>query len=179
MDRSLVKALLYAWGQPDFRSGLQHLIDLSEVTDLLAALATDDRQVELRAMQLTRSALDTTEIRHAVLLLIEADDIRYSLAVGITDALSDRPGLAAAIRSALDDPAARAEIRAALESSALRDVVWKVAEDQYRNHRWAMVREVAILFIRHRHARRLAWALKRHGVVRELRSRPPAQQAAG
>ena len=178
MDRSLVKALLYAWDHPDFRSGLQHLIDLSEVTDLLAALATDDRQVELRAMQLTRSALDTTEIRHAVLLLIEADHIRHSLAAGITEALADRPGLAAAIRSALDDPAARAEIRAALESSALRDVVWKMAEDQYRNRRWALVREAAVLFIRHRHARRLAWALKRHGVVRELRRRPSAQQAA-
>lgn len=181
MHRSFVRALLYAWDRPDFRSGLQHLIDLDEVTSLLAALAADDhdRQVELRAMQLARSALDTTEIRHAVLLLIEAEDVRDSLATGITDSLPDRPALAAAIRSALDDPSVRAEVRAALESTALREVLWKAVVDQYRHHRWALVREVAILFIRHRHARRLAWALKRHGVVRELRRRPPARQATG
>jgi hypothetical protein len=178
MDRNFVRALLYAWDQPDFRAGLQHLIDLDEVTALLAALAVDDHdhQVELRAMQLVRSALDTAEIRHAVLLLIEADDIRHSLAAGITDSLPDRPGLAAAIRSALDDPAVRAEVRAALESAALRETVWRVAEDQFRNHRWALVRQVAILLVRHRHARRLAWALRRHGVLRELRRKPPARQ---
>jgi hypothetical protein len=176
MDRNFVRALLYAWDQPDFRAGLQHLIDLDEVTALLAALATDDHdpQVDLRAMQLVRSALDTAEIRHAVLLLIEADDIRHSLAAGITDSLPGRPGLAGAIRSALDDPAVRAEVRAALESTALREVIWKAAEDQYRNRRWALARQVAILFVRHRHARRLAWALRRHGVVRELRHRPSA-----
>jgi hypothetical protein len=181
MDRNFVRVLLYAWDQPDFRAGLQHLIDLDEVTTLLAALAADDhdRQVELRAMQLARSALDTAEIRHAVLLLIEADDIRHSLAAGITDSLPDRPGLARAIRSALDDPAVRAEVRAALESAPLREVVWRAAEDQYRDHRWALVRQVAVLFARHRHARRLAWALRRHGVVRELRHRPPARQATG
>jgi hypothetical protein len=141
------------------------------VTTLLAALAADDhdRQVELRALDLLRSALDTAEIRHAVLLLIESGDIRHDLAAGISDSLSDRPGLAGAIRSAVDDPAVRTEIRAALESTALRDVVWRAAEDQFRNHRWALIRQAVILFLRHRHARRLAWALRRHGVVRELR----------
>jgi hypothetical protein len=181
MDRNFVRALLYAWDQPDFRAGLQHLIDLDEVTTLLAALAVDDhdRQVELRTMQLARSALDTAEIRHAVLLLIEADHIRRSLAAGITDSLADRPGLARAIRSALDDPVVRTEVRAALESAPLREVVWGAAVDQYRDHRWALLRQLAVLFARHRPARRLAWALRRHGVVRELRRRPPVRQATG
>jgi hypothetical protein len=171
MHRNFVKALLYAWDRPDFRVGLQHLIDLDEVTTLLAALAVDDhdRQVELRAMELLRSALDTAEIRRAVLLLVEADDVRASLAAGIADSLPDRPGLAAAIRSALDDPAVRVEVRAALESPGVRDIVWRATEVQIRDHRWAFARQVAILFIRHRAARRLAWALRRHGVLRELR----------
>lgn len=179
MDRNLVKALLYAWDQPDFRAGLRHLVDLDEVTDLLAALAVEghDREVELRAMQLARSALDTAEIRHAVLLLIERDDIRRHLAAAVTESLADRPGLAAAIRSALDDPGVRAEVRGALESGALRDVVWRVTEDQFRDNRWALVRHVAVLFVRHKHARRLAWALRRHGVLRELRRTPPDRQA--
>ena len=181
MDRNFVRALLHAWDQPDFRAGLQHLIDLDEVTTLLAALAADDhdREVELRAMQLARSALDTAEVRQAVLLLIEADDIRHSLAAGITDSLPDRPGLARAIGSALDDPAVRTEVRAALESAPLREMAWSVAVDQDRGRRWALVRQVVVLFARHRHARRLAWLLRRHGVVRELRRRPPARQSTG
>ncbi|MFY1672708.1 hypothetical protein ACN27G_22550 [Plantactinospora sp. WMMB334] len=176
MARNLLRALLYAWDQPAFRAGLQHLIDLDEVTTLLAALAVDDhdKQVELRAMQLVRSALDTAEIRHAVLLLIEDDDIRRSVAASITESMPDRPGLAGAIRSALEDPAVRAEFGAALESGALRAVVWKAAENQLRDHRWALARQVTILFVRHRHARRLAWALRRHGLVRELRHKPAA-----
>jgi hypothetical protein len=171
VDRNFVRALLYAWERPDFRAGLQHLIDLDEVTTLLAALAADDhdREVELRTMQLVRSALDSAGIRPALLLLIEDDDVRGSLAAGITGSLPDRPGLAAAIGSALDDPVVRAEVRAALESDALREVIWRAVEDQYRDRRWALIRQVAILFVRHRHARRLAWALRRHGVVRELR----------
>jgi hypothetical protein len=178
MDRNFVRALLYAWNRPDFRAGLQHLIDLDEVTTLLAALAVDDHdhQVELRTMELLRSALDTAQIRHAALLLIEADDVRDSLAAGIAESLPDRPGLAASIRSALDDPAVRVEIRAALESPALREIVWKATEDQFHNHRWAFARQVVILFVRQRHARRLAWALKRHGVLRELRRKPSARQ---
>ena len=65
MDRNLVRALLAAWGHPEFRSGLRHLIDLDEVGDLLAALAVEghDREVELRALELLRSALDSDEIR--------------------------------------------------------------------------------------------------------------------
>ncbi|MEV4623906.1 hypothetical protein AB0J74_35005 [Asanoa sp. NPDC049573] len=171
MDRNVVKVLLAAWERPDFRAGLRHLIDLDEVTSLLAALSVDDHddEVRRRAMELLRSALETSEIRAAVLLLIETDDIRHSLAAAIADGLADRPGLAASIRSALEDPAVRAQTRDALESPGLRALAWKVAEDEFRGRRVALVRQVVLLLLRHRPARRLAWALKKHGVVRELR----------
>ncbi|MBM0231539.1 hypothetical protein JNW91_06470 [Micromonospora sp. STR1_7] len=174
MDRNVVKVLLAAWQRPDFRAGLRHLIDLDEVTSLLAALAVDDHddEVRRRAMELLRSALETAEIRGAVLLLIETDDIRHSLAAAISDNLADRPGLASSIRSALDDPAVRAEIRDALESQGMRTLVWKVVEDEFRSRRLTLVGEAVLLLLRHRPARRLAWALKRHGVIRELRRRP-------
>jgi hypothetical protein len=42
-DRSVVRALVYAWEQPDLRAGLRHLIDLDKVTALLATLAAEDR----------------------------------------------------------------------------------------------------------------------------------------
>ncbi|MEV4539609.1 hypothetical protein AB0J82_38130 [Asanoa sp. NPDC049518] len=171
MDRNVVKVLLGAWERPDFRAGLQHLIDLDEVTSLLAALAVDDQddEVRRRGMELLRSALETAEIRRAVLLLIETDDIRHSLTAAIADGLAHRPGLASAIRSALDDPAVRAELRDALESPNIRALVWKVAEDEFRGRRVALVGQVTLLLLRHRPVRRLAWALKRHGVIRELR----------
>lgn len=170
MDRNFVKALLFAWDRPEFRSGLQHLIDLDEVTTLLAALAVEDHdhQVERRMMELLRSALEDDEIRRAVLLLIESDDITQHLAAGISDSLDDRPGLAQSIRSALDDPKVRQEIRAALETSQLRDLIWKAAENQFSNRRWALVRQMVFLYVRHRSARRLLWALRRHGVLREF-----------
>ena len=174
MDRHFVKALLFAWDRAEFRAGLQHLIDLDEVTSLLAALSVEDHdhEVELRAMELLRSALDTAEIRRATLLLVEDDDVRHNLAAGITDSIADRPDLARSIRSALDDSEVRADLRDALESAPLRGVIWKMAENQFRGHRWALIREAVILVVRHRRARRLAWALRRHGVLRELRRQP-------
>jgi hypothetical protein len=176
MDRHFVKALLFAWDRPEFRTGLQHLIDLDEVTSLLAALSIDghDRQVELRAMDLLRSGLDTAEIRRATLLLVEDDDVRHNLAAGITAGIDDRPDLARAVRSALDDPDVRAELRDALESASLRAVIWRVAENRFRGRRWALIRAAVLLVVRHRHARRLALALRRHGVIRELRRQPAA-----
>ena len=65
MDRNVVKVLLAAWERPDFREGLRHLIDLDEVTSLLAALSVDDQddEVRRRSMELGRSALETAEIR--------------------------------------------------------------------------------------------------------------------
>ncbi|MFI5907087.1 hypothetical protein [Dactylosporangium sp. NPDC051541] len=171
MDRHIVKALLAAWSRAEFRAGLRQLIDLDEVAGLLAALAVEDHdhEVERRVTDLVRSGLDTPEIRRATLLLIEHDDIRLNLAAGITDALADRPGLARAIRSALDDPDARAELRAALESAPLRAAIWEVTDNQFQGRRWALIRAAVVLVLRHRHARRLAWALRRHGVLRELR----------
>jgi hypothetical protein len=172
MDRNFVKAVRFAWDRPEFKAGLRHLVDLDEVTTLLAALAVDDPdhghdpEVEVRVMHLVRSALETEEIRQAVLLLIEADDVRHSLVAGIADSLADRPGLARAIGAALEDPATLAEIRDVLESPALRAVIWKVVES-----RRARVLQVAVLLVQHRPARRLVWALRRHGVLRELRRR--------
>ncbi len=178
MDRHFVKALLFAWDRPEFRAGLQHLIDLDEVTSLLAALSVDghDQEVELRAMDLLRSGLDTAEIRRATLLLVEDDDVRRNVAAGITGSIDDRPELARAVRSALEDPQVRVELREALESAPLRAVIWKVVENQFRGRRWALVREAVLLVVRHRHARRLALALRRHGVIREMR-RPPGPEA--
>jgi len=174
MDRNVVKVLLGAWERPDFRAGLQHLIDLDEVTSLLAALAVDDQddEVRRRAMELLQSALETAEIRRAVLLLIETDDIRHSLTAAIRDNLADRPGLAESIRSAMDDPAVRAEIRDALESPRIRALLWNVTDDEFRGRRLSLVGQVTLLLVRHRPARRLVWALKRHGVIRELRRKP-------
>lgn len=171
MDRNFVRALLFAWDRPQFRSGLQHLIDLDEVTALLAALAVDGHadEVELRVMELLRSALDTAEIRRATLLLVEDEDVRHGIMAGITESLADRPELARSVGSALDDPAVRAEIRAVLESAPVRAVIWQVTEKQFQGRRWALIRQAVLLLVRHRHARRLVWALKRHGVLRELR----------
>ena len=175
MDRNLVRALLAAWDHPEFRAGLQHLVDLDEVSTLLAAMSVedDDHQVELRAVELLRSALDSDEIRGAVLLLVESDEIRMHLAAAIADSLSERPGLADAVRSALDDPAVRRELHAALESASVRALVWQAAQGRTTS-RWALIRSGLALLIRHRSVRRLALALRRHGVLRELRrSAPP------
>ena len=172
MDRHFVRALLYAWNRPEFRSGLQHLIDLDEVTTLLTALSEEghDQQVEREAMELLRSALDTDEIRRAVLLLIEDPDIRQQLSAGLTDALPDRPRLAAAIRSALEDVRVRRDVHAALESAHVRGLVWRAAENQFGGHRLALIGQVLVLLGAHRSVRRLVWALRRHGVLRQLRA---------
>jgi hypothetical protein len=165
MDRHFAKALLFAWNKPAFRQGLQHLIDLDEVTALLASLAGDapDGEAQRRGVQLLRSALDSDEIRRAVLLLIDDASIREAIAEGLMAEMADRPGLAAAIRSALDDPAIRRELRAALESSRVRAAIWSAAES---DRKWTMARHTLGLF-RHRSVRRLTRGLARHGVLRE------------
>ena len=171
MDPHLARALLSAWQLPQFRDALQHLIDLDEVTELLAALSVPDHdhEVERSAMALLQSALDTPEIRRAVLLLIESDDVRRQLAAGLAEAFADRPGLANAIREALDDPKVRADLHALLETPQARELIWQAAEHQFSERRLALVRRVLVLLVRHRSARRLVWALRRHGVLRELR----------
>lgn len=171
MNRNLIRALLYAWERPEFRAGLQHLIDLDQVTALLAALSVDDHdhEHERQAMELLRSALDDPGIRQAVLLLVESDDIRLQLAAAIAEGLPERPDLAVAIATALQDPRARAELRDALETPQVRALVLRAAESGAREHRFALARQVTVLLARHRSARRLVWALHRHGVLRALR----------
>jgi len=171
MNRNLVKGLLVAWGLPQFRAGLQHLIDLDEVTVLLAALSVPDHdhEVERSLLRLLRSALDTAEIRQAVLLLLELDGVREPLVAAVAESMVDRPGLAAAIGSAAQDPHIRHQVRAALESPKVRELIWQAAENQFSGDRWALVRRAVVLFVRHRSVRRLAWALHRHGVLREIR----------
>jgi hypothetical protein len=176
MNRNLVKGLLLAWQLPEFRTGLQHLIDLDEVTELLAALAVPqhDHEVETRAMALLQSALDTAEIRGAILLLVDSDDVRRQLSAIVSDALADRPGLARAIGEALDDQKVRADLRTMLESPRVRQLVWHMAESRSDERRWPLIRQVLVLLVRHRSARRLVWALRRHGVLSELRPASPS-----
>ena len=172
VDRNLVRALLAAWGHPEFRSGLRHVIDLDEVGDLLAALAVEGhgREVELRALELLRSALDSDEIRRAALLLVETGDIRRHLAAGITEALVDRPDLARSITAVLEDPTARQELRAALESQRFRRLLWTIV-DRRDDGRWALLWPAIALLATDRHARRLVRSARRHGVLRGLRRR--------
>ncbi|MDG4831538.1 hypothetical protein O7627_19760 [Solwaraspora sp. WMMD1047] len=173
MNRNLAKGLQVAWELPEFRSGVQHLIDLDEVATLLAALAVSDqnREVERSLLTLLRSASDSVEIREAVLLLLERDEVRRPLIAAAVEPLADRPGQAAAVASAAEDPAVRREVRAVLDSAKVRELIWAAAENQVRDSRFGLIRRVAVLFVRHPSVRRLAWALRRHGVLRELRRR--------
>ncbi|MET7962171.1 hypothetical protein [Micromonospora zamorensis] len=174
MNRNLVKALQVAWGLPEFRSGLRHLIDLDEVSVLLATLsvADHDREVESSLLSLLRSSLDTVEIREAVLLLLERDEVRRPLVAAVVEPLADRPGQAAAIASAAEDAAVRREVRAVLDSAKARELIWQAIDNQVSDNRFGLIRRAAVLFVRHPSVRRLAWAAHRHGVLRELRRRP-------
>lgn len=174
MDRNLVKGLLVAWKLPEFRDGLRHLIDLDEVTALLAALSIPDHdhEVERSLLRLLRSAMDTAEIREAVLLLLEEPGVRGPLIAAVAESMVDRPDLAAAIASAVRDPKVRRELRAALDSPKVRELIWQAAENQFSDNRFGLIRRVAVLFVGHRSIRRLAWALRKHGVLREIRRSP-------
>ncbi|WFE53415.1 hypothetical protein [Micromonospora sp. WMMD1155] len=173
MNRDLVKALQVAWGVPEFRDGVRHIVDLDEVAVLLAALSDPDhdREVERSLVGLLRSGLDTTEIRDAVLLLLERDEVRRPLVAAMAEPLADRPGQAAAIASAAEDPAARRELRAVLDNARARELIWQAVDDQVNDDRVGLIHRAAVLFLRHRSVRRLVWALRRHGVLRELRRR--------
>ncbi|RAO20660.1 hypothetical protein [Micromonospora noduli] len=171
MNRNLVKALQVAWELPEFRSGVRHVIDLDEVAVLLATLSVPnhDHEVERSLLSLLRSALDTVEIREAVLLLLERDEVRGPLVAAAVEPLADRPGQAAAIASAAEDPVVRREVRAVLASAKVRELIWQAIENQLSDDRFGLIRRAAVLFVRHPSVRRLAWALRRHGVLRELR----------
>jgi hypothetical protein len=168
MDRHFAKALLFAWNKPAFRQGLQHLIDLDEVTALLASLAGDapDGEAQQRGLQLLRSALESDEIRRALLLLIDDASIREAISQGLAAEMTHKPGLARAVHSALDDAALRREIHAALESPHVRAVIWSAADSQLRDRKWTLARHTLGL-LRHRSVRRLVRGLARHGVLRE------------
>ncbi|MET8117745.1 hypothetical protein [Micromonospora sp. NPDC005189] len=171
MNRNLVKALQVAWGLPEFRNGVRHLIDLDEVAVLLATLsvADHDREVEISLLSLLRSGLDTIEIREAVLLMLEQDEVRRPLVAAVVEPLADRPGQAAAIASAAEDPAVRREVRAVLDSAKVRELIWQAVDNQVSDNRFGLIRRVAVLFVRHPSVRRLVWTARRHGVLRELR----------
>ncbi|MEO3769255.1 hypothetical protein [Micromonospora sp. B9E7] len=174
MNRNLVQGLQAAWGLPEFRSGIRELVDLDEVAMLLAALSDPDhdREVEGSLLSLLRSGLDTTEIREAVLLLLEQDEVRRPLVAAMAEPLADRPRQVAAIASASEDPAVRRELRAVLDSAEARELIWQAVDNQVNDNHFGLIHRVAILFVRHRSVRRLAWALRRHGVLRELRRKP-------
>jgi hypothetical protein len=174
MNRHLVQGLQVAWGLPEFRSGLRHLVDLEEVTVLLAALSVPDHDhaVERSLLGLLRSGLDEAEIREAVLLLLERDEVRRPLVVAAVEPLADRPGQAAAIAAAAEDPVVRREVRAVLDNAKVRALVWQAVDNQVSDNRFGLLRRAVVLFVRHPSVRRLAWALRRHGVLRELRRKP-------
>ncbi|MFI5841483.1 hypothetical protein ACIA8K_17435 [Catenuloplanes sp. NPDC051500] len=174
MNRNLVRGLQAAWVLPEFRSGVRHLVDLDEITVLLATLAVSedeehDRDVERSLLSLLRSALDTDEIREAVLLLLEHEEVRRPLVAAVAEPFADRPGQAAAIASAAEDPVVRREVRAVLDNATVRALIWEAVENQQRDNRLGLIRRAVVLFVRHPSVRRLAWALRRHGLLRELR----------
>ncbi|MGW3615825.1 hypothetical protein [Micromonospora arida] len=171
MNRNVVKALQVAWELPEFRSGVRHVVDLEEIAGLLATLSVPDHdhEVERSLLSLLRSALDTVEIREAVLLLLERDEVRRPLVAAAVEPLADRPGQAAAIASAAEDPVVRREVRAVLASAKVRELIWQAIENQLSDDRFGLIRRAAVLFVRHPSVRRLAWAVRRHGVLRELR----------
>ncbi|MET7950823.1 hypothetical protein [Micromonospora sp. NPDC005324] len=171
MNRNLVKALQIAWELPEFRSGVRHVVDLEEIAGLLATLSVPDHdhEMERSLLSLLRSALETVEIREAVLLLLEQDEVRRPLVAAAVEPLADRPGQAAAIASAAEDPVVRREVRAVLASAKVRELIWQAIENQLSDERFGLIRRAAVLFVRHPSVRRLAWALRRHGVLRELR----------
>jgi hypothetical protein len=171
MNRHLLEALRAAWELPEFRDGIRHLIDLDEVTVLLAALSVEDHdgEVERSLLSLLRSALAEGEIREAVLLLLERDEVRRPLVAAAVEPLAERPNQAAAIAAAAEDPTVRREVRAVLDNAKVRALIWQAVESQARDNRVGLIRRAVVLFLRHPSVRRLTWALRRHGVLRELR----------
>ncbi|MGV9977506.1 hypothetical protein ACWDUH_07485 [Micromonospora wenchangensis] len=176
MNRDLVTALQAAWGLPEFRDGVRHVVDLDEVALLLAAFSVPehDHEVERSLLRLLRSSLDTTEIREAVLLLLERDEVRCPLLAAVVRPRADRPGQAAAITSAAEDPRVRREVRAVLDDARVRALVWQAVESRVDADRVGLLRRAAVLFVRHPSVPRLTWALHRHGVLRELRRTAPS-----
>jgi hypothetical protein len=170
MDPHLARALLSAWRLPQFRDALQHLIDLDEVTDLLAALAAGapDEQTRRRSLELLQSAFDDERIRSAVLLLIADEGFRTQVSQAVANALSDRPALASSVADAILDPVVAGEVSGILANGRTRAALWKAVERQQSGQRFRLAL-AGLALVAHRHVRKLARALNRHGVLRALR----------
>ncbi|WP_027344879.1 hypothetical protein [Hamadaea tsunoensis] len=169
MDPHLARALLSAWQLPAFRDALADLIDLDEIAGLLTALATDaSDETTRRLLDLVRTASETDSIRDAVLLLLADGTFRAEIAEAVVAALPDRPALAAAIRSAVLDPAVAEEVARILGSPRTRTTLWKVVDSAVAGRRLGLVTGGATLLSK-KDVRRLLHALKRHGVLRGLR----------
>jgi hypothetical protein len=166
MDLHLARALLSAWQLPQFRDALQHLIDLDEVTSLLAAYAAGapDEQTQHRLLELLRSASDTDAIRDAVLLLVADDAFRQEISAAVGNAMPERPGLVHAIAS----PDVARDVIHILRSDRMRASLWKAVDSQLAGRRLRLYAAGLALLV-HRDVRRLLRELRRLGVLRELR----------
>ena len=176
MDPYLARALLSAWRLPQFRDALQHLIDLDEVTGLLAALAAGapDEQTRSRLLELLHTASDDDRIRPAVLLLVADDAFRAQVSQAVANALSDRPALALSLSSAIADREVADEIVDILGSARTRAALWKAVDSQMQGRRFRLF-TAAVALVARRRVRKLLRALHRHGVFRALRHEVPSQ----
>lgn len=164
----MLKALQIAWEKPQFRAALVSLINLTETRRLIAALA-DDRHKERRLGQLVRSVLETSEIRNAVLMLLNDAEFRRTVMAGIVASLPTRQTLARSIVSALGDPRVRQQIVAALQSASTRSAISGVTNNQLRDRKVRLAASIVGLLLHHS-ARQLLGQLRQHGVLREIRS---------
>jgi hypothetical protein len=173
MDPHLAQALLSAWQLPQFRDALADLIDLDEVTGLLAALAAGgpDEQTRQRSLELLRTASDTDSIRGAVLMLIADDAFRVQVGAAVATVLADRPALAASVESAIVDRVAAAEVVRILADGRTRAALWKAVDGQLDGKRLRLL-TAALSLLARRDVRKLLWALRRHGVLRAMRAKP-------
>jgi hypothetical protein len=174
VDPHLARALLSAWQVPQFRDALQHLIDLDEVTGLLAALAAGapDEQTRRRLLELLHTASDDDRIRSALLLLIADDAFRVQLSQAVANALSDRPALALSLSSAIADRAVADEVVDILGATRTRAALWKAVESQLQGRRFGLL-TAGVALVARRRVRQLLRALHRHGVFRALRQGTP------
>lgn len=170
MDPHLARALLSAWQLPEFRDALQHLIDLDEVTALLAALAAGapDEQTRQRSLELLRTASETEPIRDAVLLLVAHGAFRVQALQAVANALADRPGLAVAVAAAIADDQVADLAGSILRSRRTRAALWRAVDSRIAGRRLRLF-AAGVSLLAHRDVRRLLRVLQRHGVLHELR----------
>lgn len=178
MDAHLARALLSAWELPQFRDALQHLIDLDEVTRLIAAFAAGapDEQTRQRSLELLRTASETDDIRQAVLMLIADPAFREQISPVVVNALAKHPALGQAVGSAILDTEVATETVRVLDSGRARAALWKAIDSQLAGRRVRLL-TAGLALLAKRHVRRLLWALRRHGVIRELRRMQGAEAA--